>query len=88
MEYKLSHSSVARIPQEFLQARIPEWIANPSPPGDIPNPGIKPTSPVASALLVDCLLLNHWGSLFITLLIVNKCILLKLIQMEVQIEKD
>ena len=27
----------------ILQARIPEWVANP-PPGDLPNLGIKPTS--------------------------------------------
>ena len=29
------------------------------PPGDLPNPGIKPTSP---ALQEDSLLLSHWGS--------------------------
>ena len=29
------------------------------PPGDLPNPGIKPMSP---ALQADSLLLNHWGS--------------------------
>ena len=34
-----------------LQARIPEWIAFPSP-GDLPNPGIQPRSP---ALLTDSL---------------------------------
>ena len=32
------------------------------PPGDLPDPGIKPTSPVAPALQVDSLPLCHWGS--------------------------
>ena len=31
------------------------------PPGDLPNPGIKPTSP---ALQVNSLVLNHHGSSF------------------------
>ena len=31
------------------------------PPGDLPNPGIKPISPVSPALQIDALLLNHWG---------------------------
>ena len=31
------------------------------PPGDLPDPGIKPTSPVAPALQVDSLPLSHWG---------------------------
>ena len=29
------------------------------PPGDLPNPGIKPTSPAAPALQLDSLPLNH-----------------------------
>ena len=32
------------------------------PPGDLPDPGIKPTSPVSPALQVDSLLLSHSGS--------------------------
>ena len=32
----------------ILQARILEWVACP-PPGDFPNPGIKPMSPAAPA---------------------------------------
>jgi len=32
------------------------------PPGDLPNPGIKPAAP---ALQEDALLLSHWGSPFI-----------------------
>ena len=32
-----------------------------SPPGDLPNPGIKPVSPAAPALQDDSLWLSHWG---------------------------
>ena len=32
------------------------------PPGDLPDPGIEPMPPVAAALRVDPLLLNHQGS--------------------------
>ena len=32
------------------------------PPGDLPDPGIEPASPVAPELQADCLLLNHQGS--------------------------
>ena len=32
------------------------------PPGDLPDPGIEPTSPAAPALQADLLLLNHQGS--------------------------
>ena len=39
------------------QARIVEWVAFP-PPGNLPDPGIEPTSPV---LQVDSLPLSHWG---------------------------
>ena len=34
------------------------------PPGDLPNPGIEPTSPVAPTLEVDFLPLSHWRSPF------------------------
>ena len=38
------------------------WSGLPFPsPADLPNPGIKPISPVSPALQVDALLLNHWG---------------------------
>ena len=43
----------------IFQAGILERIAFP-PPGDLPNPGMEPTSP---ALLVNSLLLSHLGSL-------------------------
>ena len=40
--------------QGILQARVLEWVAFPSP-GDLPDPGIEPTSPVlqADSLLSD-----------------------------------
>ena len=51
-----------RVPMDFgppgfsvhgiLQARILEWVACP-PPGDLPNPGIKPESPMSSALAAE-----------------------------------
>ena len=44
----------------ILQARTQEWVALPS--GDLPNPGIKPTSSVSPALQADSLPLSHWGS--------------------------
>ena len=45
MDHSPPGSSIHRI----LQARIPEWVASPSP-GDLPNPGIKPTSLMSPAL--------------------------------------
>ena len=33
------------------------------PPGDLPDPGIKPMAPEAPELQADSLLLSHWGSL-------------------------
>ena len=32
------------------------------PPGDLPDPGIKPVSPEAPAWQADSLPLSHWGS--------------------------
>ena len=40
------------------------WSGLPCPsPGDLPDPGIEPVSPVAPALQADSLLLSHQGSL-------------------------
>ena len=40
------------------------WSRLPFPtPGDLPDPGIEPTSPVSLPLQVDSLLLSHRGSL-------------------------
>ena len=33
-----------------------------TPPGDLPDSGIEPVSPVSSALQADSLVLSHWGS--------------------------
>jgi len=39
------------------------WSGLPFPtPGYLPNPGIKPTSPVSPELQVDSLPLSPWGS--------------------------
>ena len=45
MDSSLPGSSIHGI----LQARILEWVACP-PPGDLPNPGIKPMSLISPAL--------------------------------------
>jgi len=46
MDCSPSGSSVHGI----LQARILEWVAMPSPPGDLPDPGIEHVSPVSPEL--------------------------------------
>ena len=39
------------------------WSGLPCPPpGDLPDPGIKPVPPAAATLQADSLPLNHWGS--------------------------
>ena len=44
-------------------SRQEQWSGLPCPPpGNLPNPAIKPTSPVSPALQVDSLPLSHWGS--------------------------
>ena len=50
-----------------LQTRILEWVAMPSL-RDLPHSGIKPVSPVFSALQEDSLPLSHQGSLKLVLL--------------------
>ena len=46
MDYSLPSSSVHGI----FQARILERVAMPSPSGDLPDPGVEPSSPVSPAL--------------------------------------
>ena len=68
MNCSLTSSSVHGI----FQARIPEWVAFPSP-GDLPDPGIEPVSPESPALQVDSLpaeslrkpIFNHNSILFL-----------------------
>ena len=44
-------------------SRQENWSELPRlPPGDLPNPGIEPASPTASAFQSDCLPLSHCGS--------------------------
>ena len=39
------------------------WSGLPFPsPGDLPDPGIEPSSPVSSALQADSLPVSHWAS--------------------------
>ena len=38
------------------------WSGSPFSPGDLPNPGIKPASPVTPALQADSLSLSHLRS--------------------------
>ena len=43
------------------------WSRLPFPtPGDFPNPGIRPTSPVAPVLQADSLLLSHQEVFWVT----------------------
>ena len=54
----------------ILQARILEWdLPN---PGDLPDPGIKPVSPVAPSLQADSVPLSHWEALISYTAIENK----------------
>ena len=66
-----SHNCVQLFPTVVLQAplsvefsRQEYWSRLPfSPPGDLPDPGIKPLSLVSPALQADSLPLQHLGSL-------------------------
>ena len=46
---------------EFSRQEYWSGISCP-PPGDLPNPGIKPLSPASPAMQADSFLLSHWGS--------------------------
>ena len=57
MDHSLPGSSV----HGLLEAKY--WSVLPYPPaGDLPNPGIEPSSPATPTLQVDSLALSHWGS--------------------------
>ena len=58
MDCSLPGSSVHGV----LQARILEWVAFP-PPGDLPDPGIQLTSPVAPSIAGGCFTPEQPGSL-------------------------
>ena len=53
--YELQPSSVHGI----LHARIVGWVAISLLQGNLPKPGMEPTSPTSPALQVDALLLSH-----------------------------
>ena len=47
------------------------WSGLPSPPpGDLPDPGFKHTSPASPALQADSLPLNHQGNPYISVVVV------------------
>ena len=48
-------------PRGFSRQEYRNGLSFP-PPSDLPNPGIKPTSPVSPALQADSLPLSHQGS--------------------------
>ena len=47
----------------IFQARILEWLSFPTP-GDLPDPGMEPTSLASPALQEVLYLLSHQGGLF------------------------
>ena len=52
-----------RAPLSMGFSRQEYWSGLPCPPpGDLPDPGIKPTSPMVPSLQAASLLLSHWGS--------------------------
>ena len=57
----------APLPMEFPRQEYWSELAFP-PPGHLPNSGVEPTSPVASALQADSLPLRHWEALIFTYL--------------------
>ena len=55
----------APLPMEFLRQEYWNGLPLP-PPGDLPDPGIRLTSPESPTLQVNSLLLSHLGSPYIT----------------------
>ena len=61
--YPMDYSPPAPLRMAFSRQEC--WSRLPCPSlGDLPDPRIKPMSPVSPALQVDSLLLNHPGSLY------------------------
>ena len=53
-----------RLPAPLMGfSRQEYWSGLPFPPGDLPNPGIEPTSPVSPNWQADSLPLSQLGSL-------------------------
>ena len=61
--FAMPWTAACQAPLSIGFSRQEYWTGLPfSPTGDLPNPGIKPKSPVTLALQVDSLLLSHRGS--------------------------
>ena len=63
----------------MFQVRILEWVAMPSLPGDLPNPGMEPRSP---ALPVDSLLSELPGKPKGIIYILNRRVKIKMSQVQ------
>jgi len=50
------------LPMGFPRHEYWSGFSFPSP-GDLPDPGMEPESPMSPALQVDALLLSHWDSI-------------------------
>ena len=56
-------TTVHRAPLSMGFSRQEYWSGLPCPsPGDLPNLGTEPMSPVPPALQADSLALSHWGN--------------------------
>ena len=63
--------------------RLEYWSGLPfPPPEDLPNPGIKPMSPISPALQADSLPLSHQGTLVWILSHFKKCMLVTISSIE------
>ena len=57
-----------KLPLSMGFSRQEYWSGLPFPsPGDLPDPGIEPMTPVSPAVQADSLLLGHWGSQYFIL---------------------
>ena len=58
----LGHVQLVMAPLSLGFPRQEYWSGLPCPPGDIPDPGLEPTSPSGPALQAGSLPLSHQGS--------------------------
>ena len=66
MFFAMPWTVACQAPLSMEFSRQEYWIGLSFPPsGDLPNPGIKPASPVSPALQADSLMLSHLRSLLI-----------------------
>ena len=65
--FVLPWTAACQAPLSVGFSRAACWNGLPTPPpGDFPNPRIKPKSPASPGLQADSLLLSQWGSLKVT----------------------